>query len=153
MTLIINPTPITAPAFNHMWIMMLQVMFPFEAQTGFIQGQFLPYNGTHLLASGGVSLQVLNLASKRTADANLNSMLINLQTEIARQSKISTTIKFINIYAPDPAKPVSATILFMDRNSYKISDCYALAETDPIFAGVLNSTLTEAADLAGLTVS
>ena len=153
MALIINPTPITAATFNGMWINQLQIFFPLAAQKGFIQGNLLPYDGTHLLATGGKSVRTFNLAGKRITDSNLDSTLTALQAELKRQSKNNADQKFVNVSAPDPAKAVVATVFFADDTHYTVTNCYALAGTDATFAGVLNNTMATVARLAGLTVA
>jgi len=153
MAIIQNPTPITAETFNGMWINQLQIFLPLGAQKGFIQGRLLPYDGTHLLATGGRDVRVFDLATKRTTDAALDAVLTALVAELKRQSKKTTDIKFLNVMAPDPAKAVSAMVFFSDNTHYNIANCYALAGTDATFAGVLTNTLGEVAVLAGLTVA
>ena len=153
MALIVNPTPITAATFSGMWVNQLQIFFPLETEKGFIQGNLLPYDGTHLLAVGGKQVRVFDLEAKRKTDANLDGMLTALVAELKRQSKFSVDVKFVNVIATDPAKPVVAMAFFADNTRYVITDCFALAGTDATFAGVLNNTLGEVAHLAGLTIA
>ncbi len=153
MATIVNPTPITAATFSGMWINQLQIFFPLGAQKGFIQGGLLPYNGTQLLATGGRSIRVFDLAGKRVTDSNLDSTLKALQAELKRQSNKNTDQKFLNVSAPDPSKPVSATAFFSDGTHFTIPDCYALAGKDSAFAGVFGATMATVARLAGLTIA
>ena len=150
---IINPTPITAATFNGLWISQLQIFFPLGTQKGFMQGNFLPYDGTHLLATGGMPVRVFDLAGKRITDSNLDSTLTALQAELKRQSNNTADQKFVNVSAPDPAKAVVATVFFADDTHYTITNCYALAGTDATFAGVLTATLATVARLAGLSIA
>jgi hypothetical protein len=136
-----------------MWINQLQIFFPIDEQKGFIQGSLLPYDGTHLLATGGRSVRVFNLAAKRKTDASLDSMLAGLVAELARQSKTATAVRFLSVSSLDPSKPVLVTVFFADDTHYTIADCYALAATDSVFAGVFTGTLTKVATLSGLTVA
>lgn len=152
--MIANPTPVTAATFAGMWITNLGIFLPTaEKPKGFIGGNFSPYDGQHLLATGGKRLFVGELATKLTTDAVLAGVLSSLVAECKRQAEVTTDIKFINVMAPDPTKPVRAQIMLEDNSHHTIDDCFALAGTDPVFAGVLMGTMAEMARQAGLSVA
>jgi len=152
--MIANPTPITAATFAGMWITNLGIFLPTsEKPRGFLAGNLLPYDGTHLLAIGGVRVNVMDLASKRTTDTMLDGVLTNLTNECKRQASNTSEVKFVNVSAHDSTKPVFAQIGFTDGNFHRIPDCFALAETDSVFSGVLMATMAEVARQAGLAVS
>jgi hypothetical protein len=151
--MITNPTPITPQTFAGMWITNLGIFLPtVEKPKGFIGGNLLPYDGTHLLATGGRRLFVGDLAAKRTQDAQLDSMLTALEVEVQRQAGKTVAVKFISTTAPDPAKPVVAQVAFADGSFHRIPDCFALCGTDQTFAGVFLSAMAEIARQAGLSV-
>ncbi len=138
MSLIQNPTPITANTFNGMWINQLQIFLP----QGNIQASFLPYDGTHLLATGGK--RIMQKASNGSLDA--------LIAEVKSLSGKTSEPTLIQVFATDPSKPVTAQVIFTDKSIYRIPDCYALAATDSVFAGVFNNTIGLVVGLAGYTI-
>lgn len=149
-----NPTPITANTFSGMWITNLGVFLPTtEKPKGFIGGNLLPFDGQHLLSTGGQRLFVGDIATARTTDSNLNAMLIELTTEVKRQAGKTVEPKFVAVNAPDPSKKVSAQIQFTDESFYRIPDCFTLCETDSTFAAVFQNVMAQVARLAGLTVA
>ena len=147
--MITNPTPVTAATFNGMWITNLTIMLPTaERAKGVLTANLLPFDGAHLLATGGKAIQPpIKLP---TADAATNTMLAALATEANRQAGNATpaALKVVQVSAPDPAKPVTAQITFVGSKPHVIKDCYALAGTDAKFAAVLNSVMVEVATLA-----
>lgn len=149
-----NPAPQSATTFNGMWVTNLGIFLPTEEKPkGFIGGNFLPYDGTHLLATGGKRLFVGDLAQKRTTDQQIDAMLTSLVAEVQRQAGKTVAVKFIQTTAPDPAKPVTAQIAFEDGTFHRIADCFALCASDQVFAGVFMGAMAEIARQAGLTVA
>jgi hypothetical protein len=149
-----NPKPITPQTFAGMWITNLGIFLPTEEKPkGFIGGNFSPYDGTHLLATGGKRLFVGDLAMKRTTDAQLDSMLTATVAEVQRQAGKTADVKFITTNAPDPAKPIVAQAHFVDGTFHTIPDCLTLAGTDSVFGGVFQSAMNEIARQAGLSVA
>ena len=136
MTTIQNPTPITANTFNGMWISQLQIFLP----QGNVQANFLPYDGTHLLATGGKNFRQIAPAGSFTA----------LIAEVKTLANKTVEPNLIQVFAPDPSKPVSAQFVFSDKTNFRINDIYALAATDAAFANVLSNTVTLVSGLAGL---
>lgn len=149
-----NPTPIQAATFAGMWITNLGIFLPTtEKPKGFIGGNFLPYDGQHLLATGGKRLFVGDLSTKRTTDTQLDAVLTALETECKRQANKNVAVKFIQTIAPDPTKPVIAQVFFIGGTNYRIADCFALAATDTTFANVFLTAMAEMARQAGLVVA
>jgi hypothetical protein len=139
MATIQNPTPITTNTFNGMWISQLQIFLP----QGNVQASFLPYDGTHLLATGGKNFRQIAPAG------SFNSLIADVKT-LANKTVEPTLVQ---VFAQDPSKPVSAQFIFSDRTNYRINDVYALAATDSVFAGLLNNTMGLVATLAGYTIT
>jgi hypothetical protein len=155
--MIVNPTPITAATFNGYWITNVQLILG-TGKPGILQADLLPYDGQHLLATGGKRVSEVKLVQKATTDAPIAAMLTALNAEITRLSGNADAFNILTVSAPDPAKPVSIAVLWQaigDKKSasYVIKDAYALAATDPQFAGVFSSTMAAIAGLAGLTVA
>ena len=152
--MIANPTPVTAAPFNGMWITNLGIFLPTEAKPkGFIAGNLLPYDGTHLLANTGTRLYVGDLATKCTTDAPLAAMLGALEVELQRLAATTAAVEYLSVMAPRPARPVLVSAKFTGGKFHQIRDCYALAATDSVFAGVFQSVMAEIAHQAGLTVT
>jgi hypothetical protein len=149
---ILNPNPVTPATFSGMWIASLHLMFPSAAKRGMLSARLLPYDGQHLLATGGVDLRLTDLAAKRQADPAFDSMLTSLEVELDRQSGTDAAWERLTVVAPDPTKPVVATAFTVERAHHRIPDCFVLAATDAGFAAVLQATLSEVARQAGLTV-
>jgi hypothetical protein len=148
--MIANPTPIQAATFNGMWITMLQIIFPtVDKPRGIIQGRLLPYDGTTLLALGGKEA----MRSIPSQDAQTTAMLTALETEVKRLANTTAAVRSIQVFANDPSKPVFAQFTFVGvKQPHRIVDCFALAATDAMFAGVLNATMAEVARIAGLKI-
>ena len=107
----------------------------------------MPYDGTYLLyLPKPVSFQ--SLAAKMVNDATFAGVINALVAESQRQAAVSTAVKQITMVAKPPT--AQATIQFVDNTQFTISDCFALCNTDPTFAGVFGSVLTELARQAGL---
>ena len=149
MATILNPTPITPQVFSGMWIQNLNMFLPTEARPkGFIQARLLPYDGSTLLALGGKDVRTaLPNNSEQTA-----AVLTSLIAEVKRQANKTAEPISITVMAQDPSKPVRAHVRFADNKHHVIADCFALAGTDSVFAGVFNSAMAEIARLAGLSV-
>lgn len=139
MAQIVNPTPITPGVFDGMWINSLQL---FLDGKDFVQASFLPYDGTHLLATGG----------KRHFSKINPSNFAAIVAEAKRQANKTTDVKFVQVFAPDPAKPVTARVFFVDNTNHTVADCFGLCGTDPVFAEVFLGMMAQVATLAGLTV-
>ena len=159
--MIINPTPQTPGVFNNMWVanMILQQPDPdfpaplFQQGYGRLNATLLPYDGTHLLATGRKVVFISKLTDKMTEDTVFAGVITALLAEAQRQAKVTTAVKSVSLSAPDPTKPVVVSAKFVDGTTYAIPDCWALAGTDSVFAGVFNNTEVEIARLAGLTVA
>lgn len=155
--MIINPNPIVASTFNGYWITNAQ----FIQNAGvmkMLQANLLPYDGTHLLATGQKRVNELDLATKMESDANLSAVITSIKAEIARLSGHSEDFHIMQINAGDPSKPVTATIMWDKPETgeaipmYRIADCFALCASDTQFAGVFQNTMGEIARLGGLNV-
>jgi hypothetical protein len=136
-----------------MWIRNISVMLPTETHQGVLSAELLPYDGTHLLATGGKRVALNDLKTKRTTDAQLNALLTALVAEVKRQKNTTAEPRIISVYAPDPSKPVVATVQFVDKTSHVVRDCFALCGTDATFAQVFQSVLGGIAGQAGLSVA
>jgi hypothetical protein len=80
-------------------------------------------------------------------------MITSLVAEVKRQAATESTPNVIQVSAPDPAKPVTAMIVFpRPEKPHHIASCFALAATDSTFATVLSQTMAEIARLGGLEV-
>ena len=150
--MIVNPTPITAGTFGGFWIRNISVMLPTETHQGILSAELLPYDGEHLLATGAKRVALNDLKTKRTTDAQLNAMLTALVDEVKRQKNTTAEPRIVSVQAPDPSKPVVASVQFTDKTAHVIRDCFVLASTDLTFAGALQQVLGEVARQAGLTV-
>ena len=147
--MIANPNPITTGVFDGYWISNLGIFLPTaDKPRGFLAGNKLPYDGTHLLQTGTKRIQVMDLATKRANDPALDGILTGLAAECQRQAVKTTDVKFVQVQAGDPAKPVFAQVAFVDGSFHRILDVFGLAGTDPVFAGVLTSTMNALAALA-----
>ena len=152
MATIINPTPIVAGTFGGMWIRNISVMLPTETHQGVLSAELLPYDGTHLLATGGKRVALTDLKTKRTTDAQLDAMLTAITAEVKRQKNTTVEPRIVSVQAPDPTKPVVASVQFVDKTNHIVRDCFTLAGTDQTFGMVLQQVLGEVARQAGLTV-
>jgi len=86
-------------------------------------------------------------------DSQTTAMLASLKAEAKRLANTTAPVRSIQVFAGDPAKPVSAQFVFVGvKAPHRIADCFALAATDATFAGVLNATMAEVARIAGLQV-
>ena len=150
--MIVNPTPIVAGTFGGMWIRNISVMLPVEKHQGILSAELLPYDGTHLLATGGKRVALNDLKTKRTTDAQLDALLTALVAEVKRQKNTTAEPRIVSVQAPDPTKPVVASVQFVDKISHVVRDCFVLASTDLTFATVLQQVMGEVARQAGLTV-
>ncbi|MEI6177583.1 MAG: hypothetical protein WCS43_11880 [Verrucomicrobiota bacterium] len=147
--MIANPNPITTGVFDGYWITNLGVFYSTpEKPRGFLAGNMLPYDGTHLLQTGMKRIQVMDLATKRASDPVLNGILTGLATECQRQAGKTANVKFLQVIAGDIANPVMAQISFVDGSFHRILDVFGLAATDEVFAAVLNTTMLAIAALA-----
>ena len=150
--MIVNPTPIVAGTFNGFWIRNISVMIPTETHQGILSAELLPYDGAHLLATGGKRVALNDLKTKRVTDAQLNAMLTAIVAEVKRQKNTTVEPRIISVMAPDPTKPVMASVQFVDKTSHVVRDCFVLASTDSTFAVILQQVMGEVARQAGLTV-
>ena len=150
-----NPTPITTGIFSGMWITSLQIIFPEGGKKGILQATFLPYDGVHLLATGGKKVFLNDLTTVRSNNTVLDSMLTALVVEVNRQASNTLVPRIIQVNAPNPTsvKVAPAQIIFEDQSVYRIDDCFALCATDATFAGIFSNTMGEIATLAGLTIT
>lgn len=152
--MIINSTPITTGTFSGMWVSSLVVVFPSaERPKGMINGSLLPYDGTHLLATGEANVSILDLATARLADPVLGRVVMNLASECKRQAIKTSSPTLLSVSAATPESPVSAMIVFADATSHVIPDCFSLCANDATFAGVFMATMAEVARQAGLELS
>ena len=143
-----NPTPITAATFAGLWIQSLQIMLPSDTQPrGLLRARLLPYDGAANLLAVGAKDVMRPLPS---TEAPLTAMLATIITEVQRLAVTEREVRAIHVHAPDPAKPVSCTILFAEGSPHRVANCFALAATDATFAAVLAGTMNEIARLAGL---
>lgn len=139
---IVNPTPTTPGQFDRYWLSHGQVF----RKTGMTQGTLLPYDGTHLLATGDKHPEIgsrFSPAAFATLDAAITAL-----TGKAEQAEL------VQVFAPDPAKPVMVQVIWPQSTNlvpHRIMDAFALADTDPQFAQALGVVLAEFARLAGLT--
>ena len=147
-----NPNPVSTSTFSGMWITNLSVILPTADKAGLLTVNFQPYDGSHLLATGGKRFAIMDIAKKSEEDATFKTMIDTLIAECKRQANKDGDIKFINVMAQDTARPVVAQIVFDDKIPYTIKDCFALAGSDTAFAGVFQGTMNEVAKLAGLSV-
>lgn len=76
-----------------------------------------------------------------------------LNTELQRISTKTEAPKLIQVFAPDPASPVTAQIIFPTEGIHRIPDCYALAGADAAFAVMFSAVMAEVAALAGLSIA
>ena len=157
--MIVNPTPITPQTFNGMWVANVRLALPntdfpvtFREGHGSFNATLLPYDGAHLLATGGKPVRVENLLTKRAEDATFDGEVTAIIAEIERQAS-KTGLCTLSVYGGDPARPVVAIAEFADHTRHTIADCYALAGTDTVFAGVFQAAMVEIARQAGLTVT
>ena len=130
-----NSSPIVASTFSNMWIQQLQIFLP----QGNVQANFLPCDGTHLLATGGKGIMQIAPSGSFTA----------LIAEVKTLANKTVEPTLVQVFASDPTKPVSAQCIFSDKTNYRIADIYALAATDATFAGILGNTLVLVAGMAG----
>lgn len=154
-----NPTPVTPQTFNGMWVSNVRLVLPnsdfpetFREGHGSFNAMLLPYDGTHLLATGGKPVSVENLLTKRAEDSTFDGVIASIVTEVERQAG-KTDLRSLMVIGNDPTKPVRAIGEFADLSRHTIADCLTLAGTDEVFGGVFQSAMNEIARQAGLTVS
>ena len=151
--MIANPSPTTPAPFVGMWVTKLTVILPTaERPRGLIDGDLLPYNGAQLLSTGGAKVNIPDLASQRATDPALSGVLLALTDECKRQANKAASLTAIVVAAPDPALLVTATLVFADRTTHIIPDCFALCAADPVFAGTFLAAMGEVARQAGLSM-
>ena len=158
--MIINPTPQNPGIFSGMWISNLSLIQPdpnfpaplFEQGYGRLTATLLPYDGAHLLATGRKQVIISKLTDSISTDTTLSNIISSLISEAQRQGSTTSPVKTLVLSALDPTQPVKVTSKFVDGTSHSITNCFALANTDTIFANVFNNTMVEIARLAGLTV-
>jgi hypothetical protein len=153
-----NPTPVTPQTFNGMWVSHVRLVLPntdfpetFREGHGSFNAMLLPYDGTHLLATGGKPVFVENLLTKRAADSTFDGVIASIVTEVERQAG-KTGLRSLIVIGNDPAKPVRAMAEFADLSRHTIADCFALAGTDQTFATVFQNTMGTIAMVAGLSI-
>jgi hypothetical protein len=133
-----------------MWITSLAIVLPTaEKPKGIINARLLPYDGANLLATGHKDVRAI----LPSVDAATTAMVEALIAEVKRQAGTESAPNVIQVSAPDPAKPVTAMIVFpRPEKPHRIASCFALAATDSTFATVLSQTMAEVARLGGLEV-
>lgn len=150
MATIINPTPVQTSTFGGFWIQSLNVALPNGDFKGRILARLLPYDGTHILATGAKDVRIFDLTTPAPAAA---ALIAALKTELTRLSGQDVAgLRTVSINAPDPAKPVAATGIYADQRPFVVKDCFAKAGEDATFATALNTVLGSVAALAGLSV-
>ena len=150
MATIVNPTPVTATTFGKMWISSVFLAQPLNGTQGSLFATLLPYDGEHLLATGGKRVAIPSL---KAPSAPVATLVTALTTELARQSKKTSPLSKLYVMATDPSRPVVIRAEFVDHTTYDIKDAFALVGTDTVFAGVFTTALGTLATLAGLTVT
>lgn len=156
--MIINPTPITPATMTGMWVANVRINLPLSSSpypqvaSGSFISRLLPYDGEHLLATGGKNIVVENLTAKRAIDSTFDRVIASIIAEIERQAG-KVGLSTVTVVAPDPDRPVIAIGDFPDRTRHLIADCYTLAATDATFARIFQSAMAEIARQAGLTVA
>ena len=151
---ILNPTPINPTSFNNMFVANMLLTLPTDISNGQMFATILPYNGEHLLATGGKRLTILNLKDSMEKDASLATMVTNIVAEAKRQANSTSTVSRISVYAPDPTIPVRVVVQFEDTpKPFMINDCFTLASTDAQFGTIFLSAMAEVATRAGLSVN
>lgn len=133
-----NPNPIAASTFNGMWIQNAQ----FISESKLVQASLLPYDGTHLLATG-----------RKMVNKKDEALVASVAAEAKRLSGKDAEVKLVRVMAPEPSKPVMLQVIFADNSVHMEKDCYAKAAQDAVFAEKFNATLNAIATLAGLTVA
>ncbi len=171
MATILNPTPVTPQAMSAMWIARLSINFPAEAvaavpasestparparpaMNGFLFADLKPYDGAgNLLATGGVKVNIRDLAAKRAADAQFNSMIETIVAAVKAHASKTDDVKGIIVFAQNPTQPVTATITFAGTPMTRIADCFATAAQNPQFGAALVGMIAEIGRQAQLTV-
>jgi hypothetical protein len=149
-----NPTPITASTFSGMWVTNFSAFFPVENRpNGLLIAGFSPFDGAHLLATGGQRLFINNLVTARAGDATFNTQMSALTVECKRLAGTDQDVEFVSVRALDPSKPITAATKFVDGSFHNIRDCMTLAGTDATFAAAFNSIMGELARKQGLSIS
>jgi len=156
MSIIACPSPITATAFDQMWISSARVMLPKYGFLGNINVKFHPRSGDHILATDLVYLNLTDLVKEQVDDLELQSVIDGLVAECGRQrfgaGEATGTLTTLMVRSPSPTKPVMALMDFSDGNRHTIADCYLLASTDSQFATILNDTMVKFAQKANLAI-
>jgi hypothetical protein len=154
MSKIVNPTPVvTTGTFGIMWINAAGIFLTTKDKpNGFLQATLQPYDGTHLLSTGGKRVFQPNLVTARAANPTLDSALTALLAEAQRIAGETVAVSLVTISAPDPAKPVGIQVFFADGKHHNIPDGFALAAGDTTFAGVFSNVMAALAELAGCAI-
>jgi len=142
-----NPNPVSAAPFAGMWVTSCILVFP---TPGRLLYAMKPYNGSDLLAAGGIERSIELAARISVQDQTLDATLAGLELELHRVSEKDTPLLALEVIAPYPDKPVVAIARFADGSSFTIDDCFARAGEDPTFAAVFMGVMGELARQAGL---
>lgn len=121
-----------------MWIQHAQ----FIPESGLAQASLLPYDGTHLLATG-----------RKMVNKKDDALVSSVVAEAKRVSGKTADVKIVRVMAQDPSKPVMLQVVFSDDSVHIVKDCYTKAAEDAVFASAFNSTMAAIAGLGGLIVT
>jgi hypothetical protein len=151
---ITNPTPISSLEFSRMWITGASLVS--RGGKTVLSAELAPYDGTHLLATGTIHVAKQNIEK----EASMTSVLPALTEKIralATAAGIAPTSKqeIVQIVAPDPARLVTATVLFRKAQGVlekplTIPDVFGMAAVDPDFGTVVGQMMEAIAGFAGL---
>jgi len=147
---ILNTKPIITNSFGIWWLKDITVTKINDTRTR-LMVQFVPFDGVYIL---GVQPKVLHLdvETAKENDETFNTVIDALYSELKRQyefknSKFKTFgIKYINIRAQDPARPVMVVSqLLIDEKieSFIINDVFSLARTDAAFGDMVSTFIDE----------
>lgn len=152
--MITNPQPSTA-TFSGMWIPNVQIVMPSSTKKGILTARLLPWDaqGGGVMLNGGRNIQIMDLAATVANDAEVASVITTIQTTLARLSENKSGVQTLNVFAPDPAKPILCSVTFVSGTPYRINDCSTLMKTDSDFAQTFGHTMAKIAALAGCPIT
>ncbi len=156
---------------NAMWITRLNITFPTEAtaavpasgstpakparpaMNGFLLADLKPYDGAgNLLALGGKSVSIRDLAVKRAADPIFDGMINSIVLVLKAKANNPSNPRAIMVMASDPANPVQAIVHFEGGQMFRVANCFAEAAQDAQFGAALIGIIAEIGRQAQLTV-
>lgn len=151
MATIINPSPVQSSTFSGMWVRDLTILFPVSGSKGALSASLLPYDGTNLLATGGVCVREMDLV--KSVDPKISALLETLILELNRLLGKEAEWRMLRVVASSPALPVVVVAAAPGGVNVRVPDAFEKASEDPMFASAFQTAMGIVALLAGLSIN